>query len=112
MNHEEKARKLKQSGYNCSESLYQAFADDTVLEKDYPAPRSIEGKCGALLTAMKIVQDQGWKKETLALEEEFQRRFGYKTCIELMRHERRCNDYVGEMASLLDVIFQQKKSIK
>ena len=46
--YEEKARKTKMQGYNCSYSVYNAYAKDFSLEGSYPEPRSIEGKCGAL----------------------------------------------------------------
>ena len=57
-NHEKTARELKEQGQNCSISLHTAFEKDTNLSKEYPAPRSIEGKCGALLTAIKILKEK------------------------------------------------------
>ena len=53
--HEDNARKYKLLGNNCSNSLYRAFSEDTKLDGQIPAPRSIDGKCGALLTALKIL---------------------------------------------------------
>ena len=49
--HELKARKLHMQGNNCSESIHISFSEDINLSKNFPAPRSIDGKCGALLTA-------------------------------------------------------------
>ena len=46
--HEKRARELKENGNNCSTSLHNAFSEDIKLSDEYPAPRSIEGKCGAL----------------------------------------------------------------
>lgn len=101
-NHENRARQLHNQGNNCSTSLHNAFSEDTDLSKEFPAPRSIEGKCGALLTAEKILREKGHEDKIEEFEEEFVKRFGYSKCMDLMRHERRCNDYVGEAARLLD----------
>ena len=106
--HEEKARKLKEIGNNCSVSLYTAFEEDTKLSGDCPAPRSIDGKCGALLTALKILEETGHIEKQKEFEKEFVKRFGYSKCVDLMTHERRCSDYVGESASLLDEIISDK----
>lgn len=76
------------------------------LSNDFPKPRSIEGKCGALLTAQKILKELGYEDKIEEFEKEFVKRFGYSKCIELMTHERRCNDYVGESARMLDEIIK------
>ena len=102
--HERYARELKEEGNNCSESLHTAFAKDTDIDNDYPEPRSIEGKCGALLTALKILDDTGHSDKKEEFEKKFIEKFGYNKCVDLMTHERRCNDYVGESAKLLDEI--------
>lgn len=108
MSHEAKARELKKQGNNCSTSLHNAFSEDTKLSPDFPAPRSIEGKCGALLTAKKILTEMGHADKIEEFEKEFIKRFGYATCKELMSHERRCNDYVGECAKMIDAILNMK----
>ena len=102
--HEQIARKLKENGNNCSSSLHAAFKDDLHLTGDFPAPRSIEGKCGALITAQQILKDTGHENQIEAFEKEFERRFHYTKCLDLMTHERRCGDYVGESAAMLDEI--------
>lgn len=107
-NHEQKARELKEKGQNCSVSLHTAFEEDTRLSKDYPAPRSIEGKCGALLTAIKILQEKGHEDKIEEFEKEFIKRFGYSKCVDLMTHERRCSDYVGESARMIDEILREE----
>lgn len=33
------------------------------LNGDYPVLRSIEGKCGALITALKILEEKGYSKK-------------------------------------------------
>lgn len=106
-NHKEEARNLKMRGNNCSISLYTAFEKDIKLNGDYPAPRSTEGKCGALLTALKILEETGHSDKKEEFEKEFIKRFGYSRCIELMTYQRRCNDYVGESAKMLDKIIEQ-----
>ena len=108
MSHESKARELKTQGNNCSTSLHNAFSEDTKLSEDFPAPRSIEGKCGALLTALKILKETGHADKIEEFEKEFIKRFGYATCRDLMTHERRCNDYVGESAKMIDAILNKE----
>lgn len=103
-NHEEEARELKMAGNNCSVSLYTAFERDTKLSGEYPAPRSKDGKCGALLTALRILDEIGHSEKKEGFEKEFVKRFGYSKCVELMTHERRCSDYVGEAARMIDEI--------
>ena len=100
--HEEKARKLHREGHNCAESLHTAFSEDMKLDKNFPAPRSIDGKCGALLVAEKILKDLGQENKIEKLEKEFIKKFGSSKCVELMKKERRCNDYVGECARMID----------
>ena len=103
-NHEKEARELKQRGNNCSSSVNTAFSKDINISKNYPAPRSIEGKCGALLTGLKILEETGHSDKKEEFEKEFIKKFGYSKCIELMKYERRCNDYVGEVSKMLDEI--------
>ena len=103
-NHEKEARELKNSGNNCSNSLYTAFSKDIKLSGEYPGPRTIDGKCGALLTALRILEETGHSDKKEEFEKEFVRRFKYSKCVDLMKYERRCNDYVGEVAKLLDEI--------
>ena len=70
-NHEIEARKLKMQGNNCSTSLHSAFAKDTNITNEYPSPRSIEGKCGALLTALKILEETVHSDKIDEFEKEF-----------------------------------------
>ena len=103
-NHEKRAREIHRQGNNCSTSVNNAFSEDTEISKDFPAPRSIEGKCGALITSEKILRELGHEDKIEEFEKEFIKRFGYAKCAELMTHERRCNDYVGESARMIDEI--------
>ena len=102
--HEAQAREIKASGKYCSVSVYTTFSKDIKLSGEYPEPRSIDGKCGALLTALRILDETGNSDKKEKFEKEFISKFGYSTCIDLMRHERRCNDYVGEVSKMLDEI--------
>lgn len=106
--HEEKARELRTQGNNCSKSLSKAFEDDVNLIGEAPAPRSIEGKCGALLTGIKILKDAGREDKIEEFEEEFLKRFGYKKCAELIKDGRKCADYVGGTAQIIDEILGEK----
>ncbi len=101
---EEKARNLKAQGYNCSYSVYNSFADELKLKGDYPAPRSKDGKCGALLVALKVLEETGNEEKKEELEEKFIEEFGYSKCVELMTHSRRCSDYVGWSANKIEEI--------
>ena len=67
-------------------------------------PRSIDGKCGALLTAIKILKETGHEDKIEEFEKEFVKKFGYAKCLDLVMHGRKCNDYVGEAAKMLDDI--------
>lgn len=107
--HEEKARKLHKQGNNCSYAVYTSFKEDLKLDGNIPAPRSEQGKCGAAIAAEKILRELGKEDIIEEFEEEFIKKFGYITCIELMRTERRCNDYVGMSASFIDKIIEKIK---
>ena len=106
-NHEKRAREIHKQGNNCSTSLNKAFSEDMEISNKYPEPRSIEGKCGALLTAKKILVEIGKDDKIEEFEKEFVKKFGYTKCIDLMSHERRCNDYVGEAAKMIDEILSK-----
>ena len=103
-NHEARARELKEQGNNCSVSLYTAFAEDTKLGTNFPQPRSIDGKCGALLTALYILKELGYEDKQEEFEKKFVEQFKYSKCIELMKYEHRCSDYVGIAARMIDEI--------
>ena len=79
----------------------RAFADIDDAHGDPPAPRSIAGKCGALLAAQKVLRDLGVDKEA-ELERDFEAELGYVTCRDLKRNRRSCNDCVGIATRLVD----------
>lgn len=104
--YEERAKELKANGNNCSVSLYTAFQENMKLEGNIPAPRSVEGKCGALLTALKILEETGHEGKKKEFEEEFIKKFGYNKCADLIKNGRRCSEYVGEAAKMLEEILE------
>ena len=108
MNHEEKARLNHKKGNNCSVSLHNAFSEDLELSTDFPMPRSIEGKCGALLVSLKILKELNYEEKIEEFEKEFINKFGYTKCMELITHGRKCNDYVGECAKMIDKIISEE----
>lgn len=108
MDHETEARRVHNTGYNCSNSVYQAFSDIDEAGGTPPAPRSIEGKCGALLTAQKVLRDLGIDRED-ELEQAFEREFGFVTCRDLKRNRCNCNDCVGVASRLADELIAQSK---
>ncbi len=97
--YEKIARDIHKSGKTCSYALYSTFQKDFNLEGEFPLPRSIDGKCGALLTAHKIMDELNLKEYKESFEEDFLNKFGSIKCLELMKQDRRCNDYVGFAAN-------------
>lgn len=106
--HEENARTIHREGNNCSTAVYTAFEEDTELDGIIPEPRSEAGKCGAAIAAEKILKELGKEEYIEEFEKKFISEFGYITCVDLMRTERRCNDYVGRSAELIDEIINNK----
>ena len=107
--YEVKARKLKQSGLLCSNAVFDTFKDELNLEGKPPAPRSIDGKCGALLTTEYILKNIGREDLIDEYDELFLKKFGSLKCVDLMRKDRRCNDYVGWAAKRLSEILDKNK---
>ncbi len=100
--HEQDARELHKMGNNCSTSLHNAYKKDTNLTPDFPAPRSIDGKCGALLTGIKILNDMGKEDKVDEFEKAFEEKFKYTKCLELKMHRISCNDLIGGAAEIID----------
>ena len=78
-----------------------AFKDDYNLSNDYPLPRSIDGKCGALLTCTSILKELHREDLIPVFEQKFIEQFGYLKCGELIRNGRICNDNIGISARIL-----------
>jgi len=102
MNYEEEARKLKSSGVICSNALFNVFKDDLNLTGNPPAPRSIDGMCGAYLTAKYILKEIGKEEYIDDYNKMFTEKFKSNKCLELMKKDRRCVDYVGESAKFIN----------
>ena len=101
--HGESARKLHENGNSCSVSVYQAFRDvNTAGDGQVPAPRSIDGKCGAVLAAEKLIREMKVCDEA-EFDDKFSEIFGSLKCGELIKaHGRRCNEFVGFAADYVD----------
>ena len=99
--YEETARQSHKMGNNCAVSVYTAFSDVNKNPGSIPAPRSDGGKCGAYLSAVKLLQDMGVEK-TEKLEAEFLKRFGSIKCGDLRRNGPRFNNLVGAAAEIVE----------
>jgi len=107
--YEELARKLKESN-NCSYSVYNAFKDVLTLSGNIPAPRSIDGKCGALLAALQILDETGNSDKKEQFEKDFINEFQYSKCVDLMSHERMCFGYSGWCAKRISELLKNEIS--
>ena len=99
--YEFEARKLHKQGYNCSSSLHESYKNDLSLGDDYPAPRSIDGKCGAVLVTEQILEKTGNKQFVNEYENIFTKNHGSLKCKELTGDKKKCNDYIGFSAKYL-----------
>lgn len=106
MSHASTAQQIFSSGPNCSVSVYQAFSDVDKVGGTPPAPRSIGGKCGALLAAQRVLEDMGAGRAD-ELERDFAAELGYVKCVDLKRNRVSCNDCVGTAARLVDKYLAQ-----
>lgn len=107
--YEELARKIHKEGHNCSYAVYKAFREDFDINDDYPAPRSIDGKCGVLLTCQKILKDLNREDLISVYEEKFIERFKYIKCIDLIKNGRICNDNIGIGSRILSELLENNQ---
>lgn len=98
MNKEEIARNNHKKGMKCSEAVYLAFYNDN---DEVPAPRSIDGKCGAILAAEKVLNKKGYDS-ILEFEERFKEELGSIKCVELLSKKTGCNNCVGVAARIVE----------
>ena len=105
MEHEKTARTLHRQGYSCASSTYKAFSDVNTRGTRAPLPKSEGGKCGAVLSAEKILREMGIQKQE-AFDAAFIKEFGSLKCRDLMRTRFSCNDFVGVAARIMDSIMQ------
>ena len=97
------ARNNHHGGMNCSASVYDALGLNNTNITEPPFPRSIGGKCGAVLAAEQTIRERGGTEEDV---EEFERRFKEKfehvKCLDLLGYKNgKCNDYVGTAAAIV-----------
>ena len=102
--HETTARENHRRGISCAGSVYRAFSDVNGRMSSAPVPRSEGGKCGAVLSAEKVLKETG----TVRIEEferEFIKRFGSVRCADLLGSRRgTCNDLVGAAAAIAEML--------
>lgn len=54
------ARNNHKSGMNCAMAVYDAlYTGDGTNRTDPPRPRSVDGKCGAVLAALQFIRENG-----------------------------------------------------
>ena len=94
-NYEVIARANHKSGMNCSNAIYNAFCKECNLSFDVPAPRSVDGMCGAVIVTEQILKELNLEDKIEIYENKFIEEFGSLKCIDLMKKDRRCNDYIG-----------------
>ena len=103
MNSEELARNNHKDGKRCSDAVYLAFYSDN---DEIPKPRSIDGKCGAVLAAEKVLLKKGYK-DIDRFEELFIKELGSVKCMDLLSKKVGCNNCVGIAARLVDNIIKE-----
>ena len=107
MDHEKTARDYHRSGYSCASSVYKTFSDVHQGKGSVPVPRSEGGKCGAVLSAEKILREHG-SGDISEFDELFIARFGSLKCSDLLSKGYGCNEYVGWAAAFADKILQMQ----
>ena len=99
MNREQAARRTHRSGTSCAYAVYSAFSD--IASGSAPAPRSEGGKCGAVLSAEKVLRQNGI--DISDFDQAFLAQFGSLKCSDLLSSKgHSCNDLVGVAARLVE----------
>ena len=98
----EMAREAKKRGVLCSDAIYNTFKDVLNLSGNIPAPRSIDGKCGAVLATEQILKELGKEDLIEEFEKEFLEEFGSLKCVELMRVDKKCSFYTAKGAKKIE----------
>lgn len=107
MNHEMTAREIHRSGYSCASAIYRAFNDVHGGAGSAPIPKSEGGKCGAVLSAEKILREYGGG-DTSEFDARFQENFGSLKCRDLLSAGYGCNEYVGYAAALAEELLNKQ----
>ena len=105
---EKKARLLQSEGNICSYSLNKAFLSKYNISEEFPKPRSVDGKCGALLTTEKILKELNKDTYINEYEEYFLKEFGSLKCVDILKLGKRCNDCVGLSARYIENVLNKK----
>ena len=110
MNYGEVARgQMRRDGANCSQSVTIAYAEKLGITpeealKVAPEPRSIDGKCGAVLASEMILDKLGVDKKE-EFRKEFQDSNGSLQCKPLLEtkkaRNKSCHDMVEEAANIV-----------
>ena len=104
MDFEKTAREKHRSGMICSGAVYQTFLKVNPSASGAPVPRSEGGKCGAVLSAEKILRETG-AGSIEEFDAQFRSLFGSLKCSDLLGKSRgSCNDYVGKAAEIVGMI--------
>ena len=105
--YEECARNMYKVKKNCSYALYNAFKREYNLDDEIPNPRSIDGMCGNVLTAHKILKDIGKEEYIKEFDRKFLNEFKSNKCLELLKNNNNCIYYVGYSANILSELLSK-----
>ena len=109
MDHEKTARANHRRGMSCAGAVYQAFSDVNPQMTSAPVPRSEGGKCGAVLSAEKVLREAGIGNIDV-FEQRFIQLYGSLKCSELLgRRCGACNDFVGAAARIAEELINEKQ---
>ena len=98
------ARDNHHGGMNCSMAVYDAlYTRDDSNRTEPPRPRSIDGKCGAVLAAEQYIRENGGTEVDIEeFEKQFRAKYEHLTCANLRGVlGGKCNEYVGAAAAIV-----------
>lgn len=104
LDYETIARTNHHSGMNCSTAVYEALCHGNDTNRtEPPRPRSIEGKCGAVLAAEQYIRENGGtEKDVEEFDNQFMAKYEHLTCAKLRGIlGNKCNEYVGAAAAIV-----------
>lgn len=94
---------------SCAGAVYQTFLKINPSAAGAPVPRSEGGKCGAVLSAEKILREIG-AGSIEEFDAQFCSLFGSLKCSDLLGKRRgSCNDYVGKAAEIAGRILLENR---
>ncbi len=109
MDFEKIAREKHLNKTNCASSVYEAFQEINTNSTVAPLPRDEGGRCGAVLSAEKILREMEIGR-TEEFAGKFIERYGSVMCEDLKgKNGISCNDYVGFVAVLLEKMIDESK---